>query len=218
MRFTISDETGQVTLLDMFTLWCFTVVPMAGYIAGKEAGVVGILIGIGVGLVAGGLANYVLNSFSFFLDGIGGSATGYVMEWNVDRTIGPILFQSTPQVIGPSGLFEYTFNTGNLVLVQGEEYIIFVDAGDVFQDPLAFRIGILGGVEPDAFPGGHLALSGGAFPNSFAQLSTVAWDRVPFEGNDAAFTASFSSVPEPATLTLLAAGLLAGGLFRKRWK
>ena len=24
----------------------------------------------------------VLNSFSFFLDGVGGSATGYVMEWN----------------------------------------------------------------------------------------------------------------------------------------
>ena len=99
----------------------------------------------------------VLNSFSFFLDGVGGSATGYVMEWNVDRTIGPILFQSAPQIIGPTGLFEYTFNTGNLILIQGTEYIIFVDAGDVFQDPLAFRIGILSGVEPDAFPGGNLA-------------------------------------------------------------
>ncbi len=61
MGFTISDETGQVTLLDMFTLWCFTVSPGCGYIAGKEAGVVGIMIGIGVGLVAGGLANYALN-------------------------------------------------------------------------------------------------------------------------------------------------------------
>ncbi len=68
MGFTISDETGQVTLLDMFTLWCFTVVPMAGYIAGKEAGVVGILIGIGVGLVAGGLANYVWNRTVEYLD------------------------------------------------------------------------------------------------------------------------------------------------------
>jgi hypothetical protein len=62
MRFTISDETGQVTLLDMFTLWCFMVPPGCGYIAGKEAGsIVGIMIGIGVGLVAGGLANYALN-------------------------------------------------------------------------------------------------------------------------------------------------------------
>ncbi len=61
MRFTISDETGQVTLLHTFTLWCFMVPPGCGYIAGKEAGVVGIMIGIGVGLVAGGLANYALN-------------------------------------------------------------------------------------------------------------------------------------------------------------
>jgi len=61
MRFTISDETGEMTVLDVFTLWCFMVPPGFGYIAGKEAGVVGIMIGIGVGLVAGGLANYALN-------------------------------------------------------------------------------------------------------------------------------------------------------------
>ncbi len=61
MGFTISDETGQVTLLDMFTLWCFMVPPGCGYIAGKEAGVVGIMIGIGVGLVAGVLAAYAMN-------------------------------------------------------------------------------------------------------------------------------------------------------------
>ncbi len=68
MGFTISDETGQVTLLDMFTLWCFMVPPGCGYIAGKEAGVVGIMIGIGVGLVAGGLANYALNRTVEYLD------------------------------------------------------------------------------------------------------------------------------------------------------
>ncbi len=61
MGFTISDETGQVTLLDTFTLWSFMVPPGFGIIAGREAGVVGIMIGIGVGLVAGGLANYALN-------------------------------------------------------------------------------------------------------------------------------------------------------------
>ncbi len=61
MRFTISDETGEMTLLDLLTVSCFMAPPMAGYIAGTEAGVVGILIGIGVGLVAGGLAAYALN-------------------------------------------------------------------------------------------------------------------------------------------------------------
>ncbi len=68
MGFTISDETGEMTLLDLLTVSCFMAPPMAGYIAGKEAGVVGILIGIGVGLVAGGLANYVWNRTVEYLD------------------------------------------------------------------------------------------------------------------------------------------------------
>ena len=61
MRFTISDETGEMTLLDVLTVWSFMVPPGIGILAGREAGVVGIMIGIGVGLVAGGLANYALN-------------------------------------------------------------------------------------------------------------------------------------------------------------
>ena len=68
MRFTISDETGEVTLLHVFTLWSFMVPPGFGIIAGREAGVVGIMIGIGVGLVAGGLANYALNRTVEYLD------------------------------------------------------------------------------------------------------------------------------------------------------
>jgi len=58
MRFTISDETGEMTSLDVLTVTCFMAPPMAGYIAGQEAGVVGILIGIGVGLGPGVLAAY----------------------------------------------------------------------------------------------------------------------------------------------------------------
>ncbi len=60
MRFTISDETGEMTLLDMLTGICFTAPLFAGITDGKEAGVVGILIGVGVGLVAGVLAAYAL--------------------------------------------------------------------------------------------------------------------------------------------------------------
>ncbi len=61
MRFTISDETGQVTLLDMLTVSCFIAPPMGGIRGGAEAGVVGILIGIGVGLGPGVLAAYAFN-------------------------------------------------------------------------------------------------------------------------------------------------------------
>ncbi len=61
MGFTIFDETGEMTLLDMLTGICFTAPLFAGITDGKEAGVVGILIGIGVGLGPGVLAAYALN-------------------------------------------------------------------------------------------------------------------------------------------------------------
>ena len=60
MRFTISDETGEMTSIDVLTVSCFIAPPMAGYIAGNKAGVVGILIGMGVGLAAGVLAAYAM--------------------------------------------------------------------------------------------------------------------------------------------------------------
>ncbi len=49
-----------MTLRDLLTLICFASIPVIGILAGKEAGVVGIMIGMGVGLVAGGLAYYAL--------------------------------------------------------------------------------------------------------------------------------------------------------------
>jgi hypothetical protein len=61
MGFTISDETGEMTLLDMLTMIYFTTPLGFGILAGKEAaGVVGILIGMGVGLGPGVLAAYAL--------------------------------------------------------------------------------------------------------------------------------------------------------------
>ncbi len=61
MRFTISDETGERTSLDVLTVSCFIAPPMAViFLAPKAAGVVGILIGIGVGLGAGVLAAYAM--------------------------------------------------------------------------------------------------------------------------------------------------------------
>jgi len=68
MRFTISDETGEMTLRDMLTGMCFTGPLLTGFLAPKAAGVVGFMIGIGVGLVAGGLANYVWNRTVEYLD------------------------------------------------------------------------------------------------------------------------------------------------------
>ena len=61
MRFTIFDETGQWTLLDLLTVSCFMAPPMGGIHGGAAAGVVGIMIGIGVGLGPGVLAAYAFN-------------------------------------------------------------------------------------------------------------------------------------------------------------
>ena len=49
-----------MTLLDLLTPLCFILPAMAGIDVGKDAGGVGVMIGIGVGLVAGGLAYYAL--------------------------------------------------------------------------------------------------------------------------------------------------------------
>ena len=49
-----------MTLLDFLTPLCFIAPAMAGIVGGKDAGGVGVMVGIGVGLVAGGLAYYAL--------------------------------------------------------------------------------------------------------------------------------------------------------------
>ena len=49
-----------MTLLFLLNLICFTTLPFIGILAGKEGGVVGNMIGMGVGLIAGGLASYAL--------------------------------------------------------------------------------------------------------------------------------------------------------------
>ena len=59
---TFAHETlnRPMTLLDLLTPLCFIAPAVAGIVGGKDAGGVGVMIGIGVGLVAGGLAYYAL--------------------------------------------------------------------------------------------------------------------------------------------------------------
>ena len=57
-----------MTLHFFLTTCCFTTPPVLGMIAGKEGGGVGIMIGIGLGLVAGGLAYYALKKTYSYAD------------------------------------------------------------------------------------------------------------------------------------------------------
>ena len=53
----------------MLHMCCFICTPVVGALAaGKEAGGVGIMIGIGVGLIAGGLASYALEKWYSYSD------------------------------------------------------------------------------------------------------------------------------------------------------
>ncbi len=61
-----------MTLQFLLTLICFASAISVGIDAGKEAGVVGIMIGMGVGLVAGGLAYYALKKTAEYWDKLEG--------------------------------------------------------------------------------------------------------------------------------------------------
>ncbi len=57
-----------MTLIDLLIPLCFIAPATAGIVVGKDAGGVGIMIGMGVGLVAGGLAYYALKKTYSYAD------------------------------------------------------------------------------------------------------------------------------------------------------
>ncbi len=77
-----------MTLLFLLTLICFTTTISFGIDAGKEAGVVGIMIGMGVGLVAGGLAYYVLKKTAKYSIELRGKSQPQVVKVLIDWVTG----------------------------------------------------------------------------------------------------------------------------------
>ncbi len=69
-----------MTLLFLVNLICFTTPPFVGITAGKEAGVVGIMIGMGVGLVAGGLASYAVKKTEKYSNELNRKSQSQVVE------------------------------------------------------------------------------------------------------------------------------------------
>lgn len=166
----------------------------------------------------------ILDDFSFFVEGPGILITGYVMEWDGEKTSGPILYQSAPQItspqIAPTDFVRHIFSTGGLTLEQGHTYVAFVDAGDIEQFPFGFRVGFTSG--RDAYASGKFF--GSSFSaDSFAELSTIPWNSRSTDPTygDAAFIANFSSaiIPEPASFSTWALLFLsvAAARFRCRF-
>lgn len=175
-----------------------------------------------------GAAN-TLNSFSLFLHGAVPSPIefkAYIYAWNGDFATGPQLFASALQTFTGSPFAtpaEFAFNTGNLGLTSGQQYVAFLTTAGLQAgrpDSTATM--------PYAGAFGSEALAGGSFVfynsgNNFAALTSTPWDLRNSNSNgigDVWFRASFGNgVPEPAAWAMMLAGFgLVGSAMRRREK
>jgi hypothetical protein len=155
--------------------------------------------------------NTVLNGFSMYLWAANGSVDfrSYIMEWDGDGVIGPILYHGDPHVFstaasdpGGSQNAEFSYETGGLTLDAGKTYVALISTlertlGGTAEVPLSF---------PAVSGTGGWVYTGTA--NSMDELSTALWRQMPT--NDLWFKANFaqaSSVPEPEAYAMLLAGL-----------
>lgn len=163
-----------------------------------------------------------LDSWTFFLQEASVNSTDfafYIMDWDTDtrRATGSILYQSamvtTSNNGGAGGYEAFTFNTDGLALESGNNYVGFISASSFFNASLnAAAFGTT--YTDDTYANGSFLLldndeSTDAWTSSEWTVSTI---------NDAAFIASFSNIPEPSSLSLVAIGALAGVIIRKKMK
>jgi hypothetical protein len=158
----------------------------------------------------------VLNNFSLYLVNHNNDLTSppinfnaYIYAWNGSQATGSALYSSGVQSFtGSASPTEYAFNTGNLSLTSGSQYVAFLFASS-------------GGLAGMPFPTGD-AYSGGTFVfnnagSDFSSLTTTGWST--FSNNDVWFKAAFnagSAVPEPATWAMMLVGFAGMGAAMRR--